>query len=100
MIDSGLLGSMSGIAIVAVITTTAIVSTKRRSRIRGDRAGRSTLAQQVDALRDELSAREATNDSRLTRIEQMIEVLAVEVERVGEGQRFVSKILSNDRPSN
>ncbi len=33
---------------------------------------------------------------RLDRIEQAIEAMATEVERVAEGQRFTTKLLSND----
>lgn len=37
-------------------------------------------------------------DHRLERIEQAIDAMAVEVERIAEGQRFVTKLLS-DRAS-
>ncbi len=33
-------------------------------------------------------------DQRLERVESSIEAIAVEMERVGEGQRFVTKLLS------
>ena len=33
-------------------------------------------------------------EERITRIEQAVDAIAVEVERVGEGQRFVTKLLS------
>ena len=33
--------------------------------------------------------------ARLTRIEQVTEATAVEVERIGEGQRFTTKVLSD-----
>jgi hypothetical protein len=36
-----------------------------------------------------------SNDHRLERIEQAIDAMAVEVERVAEGQRFVTKLLSD-----
>ena len=35
------------------------------------------------------------NDHRLERIEQAIDAMAVEVERIAEGQRFVTKLLSD-----
>lgn len=35
------------------------------------------------------------NDHRLERIEQAIDAMAVEVERVAESQRFVTKLLSD-----
>jgi hypothetical protein len=36
----------------------------------------------------------ATSDQRLARVEQAVEAIAVEVERISEGQRFVTKLLS------
>lgn len=38
-------------------------------------------------------------DDRLTRMEQSIEAIAVEMERVGEGQRFVTKLLAERAPA-
>ena len=35
------------------------------------------------------------NDRRLQRIEHAIEAMAIEVERISEGQRFVTKLLSD-----
>ena len=37
-------------------------------------------------------------ESRLERIEQAVDSIAVEMERVGEGQRFVTKLLA-ERPA-
>ena len=37
-------------------------------------------------------------DERLARIEQAVEATALEVERIGEGQRFVTKILTEAQP--
>ncbi len=34
------------------------------------------------------------NDDRLQRIEQAVDAIAIEVERISEGQRFTSKLLS------
>jgi hypothetical protein len=33
-------------------------------------------------------------DGRLTRIEEAVETIAIEMERMGEGQRFVTKLLA------
>ncbi|HEY2027234.1 MAG TPA: hypothetical protein VGG78_09500 [Gemmatimonadaceae bacterium] len=38
------------------------------------------------------------SDQRLERVEQAVEAIAIEVERISEGQRFVTKLLS-DRAS-
>ena len=36
-------------------------------------------------------------DERLTRLEQSIDAIAVEMERVSEGQRYVTRLLSSDK---
>ena len=36
----------------------------------------------------------ASSDQRLERVEQAVESIAVEVERISEGQRYVTKLLS------
>jgi hypothetical protein len=38
-------------------------------------------------------------DERLRRIEAAIETMSVEVERIGEGQRFANKLLAERRPA-
>jgi hypothetical protein len=38
----------------------------------------------------------SSSDERLARVEQAVEAIAIEIERVSEGQRFVTKLL-NDR---
>lgn len=41
------------------------------------------------------TASSEASDHRLERIEQAIDAMAVEVERIAEGQRFVTKLLSD-----
>jgi len=36
----------------------------------------------------------ASSDERLERVEQAVEAIAIEIERVSEGQRFVTKLLN------
>jgi hypothetical protein len=36
----------------------------------------------------------ASSDERLARVEQAVESIAIEMERIGEGQRYVTKLLS------
>ena len=40
-------------------------------------------------------ARNPELESRLARIEQAVDAMAIEMERVGEGQRFLTKVLSD-----
>ena len=42
--------------------------------------------------------RQADVEARLDRIEQAVDTIAIEMERIGEGQRFVTKLLA-ERPS-
>jgi hypothetical protein len=36
----------------------------------------------------------SASDARLARVEQAVEAIAIEIERVSEGQRFVTKLLN------
>ncbi len=36
----------------------------------------------------------ASSDERLARVERAVESIAIEVERIGEGQRYVTKLLN------
>ena len=36
-------------------------------------------------------------DQRLTRLEQSIDAIAIEMERVSEGQRYVTRLLASER---
>ncbi len=40
----------------------------------------------------------AALEARLTRFEQSIDAVAIEIERVSEGQRFLTKVLSEENP--
>jgi len=35
----------------------------------------------------------ATSDQRLARVEQAVEAIAIEIERISEGQRYITKLL-------
>lgn len=40
----------------------------------------------------------ASDDPRIERLTQAVDAIALEVERIGEGQRFVTQLLANQRP--
>ena len=40
------------------------------------------------------------NDARLSRLEQAVDAIALEVERISEGQRFTTKLLSEQARQN
>ncbi|MCC6771265.1 MAG: hypothetical protein IT360_08645 [Gemmatimonadaceae bacterium] len=73
----------------AMITTIVLSVLRYKERIRS-------------ADRESLSPGGGETPMRLERIEQAIEAMAIEVERISEGQRFVTKLLaerSTDAPA-
>jgi hypothetical protein len=48
--------------------------------------------------RSTLPATDLASDARLARIEQAIDAMAVEIERISESQRFVTRVLT-ERPA-
>lgn len=40
----------------------------------------------------------ANIEARLARVEQAVEAVAVEIERIGDSQRFLTKVLTDARP--
>lgn len=58
----------------------------------------AALRYQENALRYKSGASNTSAEARLQRIEQAVEAIAVEVERLSEGQRFTTKLLS-ERPA-
>ncbi|MBX3133908.1 MAG: hypothetical protein KF689_11075 [Gemmatimonadaceae bacterium] len=48
----------------------------------------------ADRKKREPSKNELKTDARLERMEQAIDAMAVEIERISEGQRFVTKLLA------
>jgi hypothetical protein len=74
-------GILGGVGIVSVLTW---------AHVQKERLQRSGEPENVQGLHD-----------RLARIENAIEAMAVEVERISEGQRFTTRLLSErsgDRP--
>jgi hypothetical protein len=54
-------------------------------------------ARRMDAQRNRLPLATGDVTARLERIEQALEAIATEVERIAEGQRFTTKLLSEPR---
>lgn len=108
MIPEQLAASLVGMAgVVCVVIAMAIaVAAKRRTRLTNELEQRlAEIADAVESMRTASHSREQMLDGRLTRLEQMIDTVAVETERIGEGQRHVSKLLvareaehENDKP--
>lgn len=58
-----------------------------------------TIAETIIRLRDQNrhasnAAMSSVSDERIARIEAAVEAIAIEVERISEGQRFTTKLLS------
>jgi hypothetical protein len=61
---------------------------------------RAAVAHRREEAKLERESNSPLSDARLARIEQAVEAIALEVERISEGQRFTTKLLSEQsRPS-
>ena len=69
--------------IVFVTTAGATISTIARAYIR-----------RLEAKSQRREIAQPADDDRLERIERAVEAVAIEVERISEGQRFTTKLLS------
>jgi hypothetical protein len=89
------------VAIVAIVACVAVVLARVRATRSGpqlDRADVKNILDQLDALREREMTSGQLAAGRLERLEYAIDAIALEVERLGEGQRFVTKLLA-DRPT-
>jgi hypothetical protein len=55
---------------------------------------RAALAMRKQRKFDEHEANSPMADARLARLEQAVDAIAVEIERISEGQRFTTRLLS------
>lgn len=61
---------------------------------------RAAVAHRKEASRLDRDSTSPLAEARLARIEQAVEAIALEVERISEGQRFTTKLLSEQsRPA-
>ena len=73
-----LIGVLSGVGVLAAAFAGAYFMGKSRA--------------QQDTMR---SGRDPELSQRLARVEQIVEATALEIERISEGQRFTTKLLSD-----
>lgn len=59
---------------------------------------RATAAHKKEAMRVENEPASSIGDERFARLEQSVDAIALEVERISEGQRFTTKLLSENAP--
>ena len=93
--------SILPVAIVAMVACVAVIMAGvrgRRPAKRLDPADVKEILDRLEALRERETTSTQLADGRLERLEYAIDAIALEVERLGEGQRFVTKILA-DRPT-
>lgn len=57
---------------------------------------RGVVAHKAEEARIENGSGTSLTDARLARIEQSVDAIALEVERISEGQRFTTKLLSDN----
>lgn len=90
-------GACAVIALLATSLTArrALAKPRRDDSTGGDAELMSRIAEELEGLRREQHALSADVSAQLARIEQTIECTQVEIERVGEAQRFVSKMLAS-----
>jgi hypothetical protein len=60
---------------------------------------RAAVAHRKESARIEREAAPPLTEARLARIEQAVDAIAVEVERISEGQRFTTRLLSEQSHS-
>ena len=66
-----------------------------RQRVLKNWSGGAELPADTTALREELTALRQGQSEILKRVEQAVDAIAIELERVGEGQRFLTKVLAD-----
>jgi hypothetical protein len=80
-------------ALVAVLFALGAQHLNARRRALSFGSG-AELPGDVTALRQELTALREGQSEILVRVEQAVDAIALEMERVGEGQRFLTKVLA------
>lgn len=81
-------------ALLAVLFGLGAQRLAARQRALKYQSGGAELPADVTALREELTA--LRQDSQiLKRVEQSVDAIAIELERVGESQRFLTKVLAD-----
>jgi hypothetical protein len=81
------------LAVVACVAVLALVA--RKGTVRRHHAARPIDQRAADENPDVI--RDAAG-SQLTRLEHAIDAIAIEVERMGENQRFLTKLLASESP--
>ena len=84
-------------ALLAVLFGVGAQRLSDRQRLKALGASDADLPAEITAMRAELTALQQGQFDILKRVEQSVDGIAIEVERVGEGQRFLTKALTEAR---
>ena len=82
-------------ALLAVFFGVGAERLAARQRALKNRGGTAELPADITALREELTALGEAQSEIMKRVEQAVDSIAIELERVGEGQRFLTKVLAD-----
>jgi hypothetical protein len=80
-------------AVLAVLFGLGAQRLAARRRALNNVGGAAELPSDVTALREELTALRHAHFETLKHVEQSVDSIAIELERIGEGQRFLTKVL-------
>ena len=79
------------LAVVAVVAVLALAAVKERApRHRAERRSDARLGHETRRAAGDAA------DAQLARLERTIDAIAIEVERMGENQRFLTKLLAKE----
>lgn len=88
------------VPLVAVVATTVALASgwmRHRERMAGLTGTRTPASAALPPEMEMRLARLEQGMGRLSALEQSVDAIAVEIERIGEGQRFLTRLLSDPR---
>ena len=82
-------------AVLAVLFGLGAQRLAARRRALSDGVGTAELPSDITTLREELTALRQAHFETLKHVEQSVDAIAIELERIGEGQRFLTKVVGD-----
>ena len=82
------------LAVIAVVAVFALAARERAPRRRAERRVDDRLAERTPRAEGD------STDSQLARLERAIDAMAIEVERMGENQRFLTRLVAGEPQAN
>jgi hypothetical protein len=81
-------------ALLAVLFGVGAQYLTARQRTTKDQGSGAEFPADITSIREELSALREGQSEVVKRVERAVDTIAIELERVGEGQRFLTKVLA------